>query len=130
MACDFARHGSAILKNGPGHRAHYDRKLRDRFAVWAQRCCICLLGGNDIVDHSSDCVVCARNCDFGSGCTARGKPTFSVEHRRCCAGFHSAITLRSIIVSPAPACAGEWGTFYNLCCDALVCNWPESILYG
>src|SRR5262249_10249989 len=124
------RDGSEIPKNGSGHRAHYDCKLPDRFAIWAQRCCSCLLCGNDLMDHSGDCLVCARNRNFGLGCIADGKPTFSVEHRRCRAGFHSAIALWSIVVSSAPTCARKWGTFYNVCYDALLCNWPESVLYG
>src|SRR5439155_23386052 len=126
----FARTGWTKLEDGSRHRAHHDRRLRYRIAVWTQRCRACLLGGDVAVGHSGYCVGCARYSVFLPRYFAGCEPAAGFKHRGRRVRYWSTNSLRPILVSIAQTCARNYRSSSHVPWNALVRHRTEITIPG
>src|SRR5271170_341390 len=130
MAGLFDRTGGTMPEDRCRLRADHDYGLRYRTALWTQRSRIRLLGGDDVVGHSTYSVVCTRYSDFLPGHSAGGESATGLRRLGWSARLWSAASLRPIRSSVAPACSREWCTFRYVLRGARICRRTEIVVPG
>ena len=118
------------LKICAGHRPPRHCGVRYRAALWTQRCCSWLLGGDVVVDRSPYIVVCAGHGDLPQGYRPDPKPATAFRHRGCNPAPCSPIVLWTIVIPSASTRVGNFGFFHRISRYAFVRYGRERVLPG